>query len=304
MLRDLLDDIINLVFNYIHYQRKISCVYREYFNVSRELIVSEEGGFINYISGSTWKNNFLIEVLTNDQISYFYKKIILHKPRYCLIIDDDKMFKLFRSLKISSLKYFEIQNGDFYEKCTKKIKDLNFLLPAQKKLRRIVVHEADLGTIPKEFTNLIHLDLSGCYLNKLPEELINLRYLNCCSAKWYDRQELTKIPNTYVELRTLICNSQEQLKFLPSVCTHLRHLECSYTLIKLIPTTYTELKTLECYGTNITEIPNSFTKLTCLHCNKHIQIPVKFHSIALKRLQDRRFILSDALYLDLEHPND
>lgn len=112
--------------------------------------------------------------------------------------------------------------------------------------------------IPRTLINLEELHIDGCYINTIPDTLVNLKIL-FCNAK------MEKIPDTLVNLEILGC-SYTNIDQLPDTLVNLKRLDCSGTKIKKIPDTFVSLKILDCVETCINDVPSNikleeFTKV-------------------------------------------
>jgi Leucine-rich repeat (LRR) protein len=123
----------------------------------------------------------------------------------------------------------------------------------------------NLHEIPKDYINPCLTELC-CYGNKLrviPNELINLQYLNC------NINLLNNIPNSLINLKTLVC-SYNNISSIPDSLINLRMLICSHNDMIYIPDTLINLKELYCFKNENLKIPilKTLEVLVCHNCEK------------------------------------
>jgi Leucine-rich repeat (LRR) protein len=138
-----------------------------------------------------------------------------------------------------------------------------------------------VNRIPETLSNLKHLDCSRTRVNRIPETLSNLKHLDC------SRTRVNRIPETLSNLKHLIClNSSiksidlienNNLTYLNCSGTlmnnisetliNLTYLDCSRTRINKIPETLSNLKHLNCSNTKVNKIPETLVNLIYLNCN-------------------------------------
>jgi Leucine-rich repeat (LRR) protein len=226
---------------------------------------------LNYFGN--WK-----EIIRNDQIDIFWKKIIIQKPRYYVNINSSYETKMLKILKWKNVKYLEYHNFevDVQEFLVQNLDRLEFLdctglitvilknLPKLKVLYcpgNLIMTE-----IPETSINLIKIQCFNSKINKLSEKFVHLKEL-CCSFCPIDQ-----IPSSLINLRSLSC-SKTKIKNIPSTFVKLRYLDCFGTKIKEIPKTFIDLQYLDCRETAVDEIPSELMHLKTLFCNKGVFVP-------------------------------
>ena len=84
------------------------------------------------------------------------------------------------------------------------------------------------------FKKIQCLDCSNTHLEKIPKELVNLRYLDCSNT------QITEIPKELINLQELICYETEVTE-IPKELVNLRILDCYDTLVRELPVTLERL---------------------------------------------------------------
>lgn len=112
--------------------------------------------------------------------------------------------------------------------------------------------------------NLTELNCKGCKLiKKIPEELINLKHLDCKNTK------IKEIPKELINLDYL-CIHKTRIQEIPKELNKIIYLFCDETPVKEIPKELINLKYLHCIYNKVTKIPKELIHLKFLNCIRKI----------------------------------